>query len=186
MSVFLYFCTMNKGVSVDFRFLTLADLDCLVDLERVVLESIPDATLLRSNTISMWKICLSGPHKTLAAFSDGNLVAISVLYFPERGEDDDLSQYLISLPFHDCGNLRLSSANHKICLVHPGYRGFGLQVSMARALEQYAKEIGVRLLCATISPKNVYSRSNALSMGMVYDSTIIKYGSERDLFYKFI
>lgn len=177
---------MKNDLSVYYRYLTVSDLDILLDLERIVFDSLPDSSILRSNTRSMWRSCLVGPHKTLAAFSNQRLIGVSVLYFPNFGDDDDLSQFLVSVPSLSQGLYGPLTANHKICFVHPDYRGLGLQKFLSFRLEQYARDLGVRLLCATVSPKNIYSRNNALAMGMVYDSTIVKYGSERDLFYKLL
>lgn len=174
---------MKNNNILEFRYLTLSDFDLLLELESVVFENLPDRSTLRLNSRSMWSSCFVEPNKILAAFQGGFLVAVSVLYFPACDEDDNLSKLLLTIPTDSRG---LVSANHKICLVHPDYRGLGLQVSLARLLERYAVGVGVDILCATISPNNPHSRSNALAMGMIYDSTISKYGSERDLFYKFL
>lgn len=178
---------MNNDTTFTYRNLAGGDLDDLLRLESDVIQALSDHTILRCNTISMWKTCLQQPHYTVGAYIGEHLVAISVLYIPVRGEDDDLSQSLTS---PRCRSIVSSksfvSANHKICMVHPNYRGNGLQLKLADMVERYALEQGVVLLCATISPHNLHSRQNALSMGMVYDSTIPKYGGKRDLFYKLL
>ena len=49
-----------------------------------------------------------------------------------------------------------------------------------------AKNLGVELLCATVSPNNAYSENNMLKLGYTLNTTLPKYGSLRNIFYKLI
>ena len=94
---------------------------------------------------------------------------------------EDLSHLLVNVEIQN-----KKTANYKLCMVEKDFRGNGLQVELGKILEEKAKEKGIELLCATVSPDNVYSRNNMLRLGYTLNTTLPKYGSIRDLFYKFI
>lgn len=158
--------------------------DAIVHLER------PD--LLRRNTEQMWRACLQSPHLCIGAWCGEPpqvikgephaapvLAGFAVLYVPERGGAEDLSQLLTSIDAEP-----YLSANYKICIVRPAWRGHHLQVQLGQRLAAVAKEIGINLLCATASPHNAASVKSLLQLGYKEDSRIKKYGFERILFYQ--
>lgn len=63
--------------------------------------------------------------------------------------------------------------------VHPDYRGQGLQKRLMQEAEQYATEIGGRILLTTVHPDNHYSLNNILQQGYTIEKRIPKYGSVR-------
>lgn len=154
-------------------------LNALLDIQEEAFAALPDPSLLRRNTPEMFRACLLPPHVTLGAWHGDTLAASSILYFPEAAEDLSLS--LISpVP------AGTKAANYKLCIVRPAFRGNGLQCRLGLALEQCARQAGVGLLCATVSPKNKHSADNFRRMGYIYDRTLTKYGLERALYYKFL
>lgn len=154
-------------------------LGALLDIQEEAFAALEDASLLRRNTPEMLESCLLPPHAALGAWHGDTLAAFSILYFPE--EQEDLS---LSLTGVDRAGLR--AANYKLCIVRPAFRGNGLQYRLGLALERYAKEAGVWLLCATVSPHNSRSMENIRKMGYTYNRTLAKYGLERALYYKFL
>ena len=152
-------------------------LNALLDIQEEAFATLPDPSLLRRNTPEMFHACLLPPHVTLGAWHGDTLAAFSILYFPEAAED--LSQSLIKpVP------AGTKAANYKLCIVRPAFQGNGLQCRLGLALERCARQAGVGLLCATVSPKNQHSVDNFRRMGYVYDRTSTKYGLERALYYK--
>ena len=154
-------------------------LGALLDIQEEAFAALEDESLLRRNTPEMLESCLLPPHVTLGAWQGNVLAAFSILYFPEEQED-------LSLSLAEVDRMELKAANYKLCIVRPAFRGNGLQYRLGLALERYAKEAGVGLLCATVSPHNGHSMENIRKMGYTYNRTLIKYGLERALYYKFL
>lgn len=154
-------------------------LDDLLDLQDAAFAAMEDENLLRRNTPEMFRSCLLPPHVTLGAWLEGTLAAVSILYFPE--EEEDLSRSLAGV---DLAGRR--AANYKLCIVRPEFRGRALQYRLGMALEGMARERGVGVLCATVSPKNSHSARNIRRMGYTENRTLTKYGLERALYYKLL
>lgn len=149
-------------------------------LQNETLPDLPSADILRENTPEMLEECLNPPHHTVGAWYKGELAAFSVLYYPNN-EKENLS---LSLKGIDVSGL--ITANNKLCIVRKKFRGNSLQYNLGLVLERHAASNGTNLLCATVSPKNPYSINNILRLGFVYNNTLLKYGFERNLYYKFI
>lgn len=164
----------------EFEFLTLTknDVPKILDLQDRVIASLDNPELLRKNTEEMFLECVREPNLSIGVFYGGELIAIGILYFVTRPEED-LSGLLVGV---DVAGKR--TANYKLCMVDKPYRGNNLQYLLGRKLESYAKECGVELLCATVSPLNPYSENNVLKLGFIKNVTLKKYGAPRNLFYK--
>jgi RimJ/RimL family protein N-acetyltransferase len=158
----------------------VAELNDILLLQKETIASLPSPEILRENTAEMLSECLAPPHYTVGAWYNGVFVGFSVLYYPH----DDAENLSLSLEGVDLTGLK--TANNKLCIVREGYRGNALQYHLGKMLEQHAKNSGTNLLCATVSPKNQYSINNMLRLGFRYNRTLMKYGFERNLYYKFI
>lgn len=157
--------------------------DCLeeiLDIQEETLALLPNPELLRRNTKEMLAECLQLPNKTMGAWYKGQLVAFAVLYYPVV-QEESLAVYL-----DDPALLNMRSANLKLIIVRPGFRGNGLQYKLSARLEEYAREDGVEMLCGTVSPLNEHSMANMLKLGFQYAKIIHKYGFDRNLYYKIL
>lgn len=157
-----------------------SDLDSILEIQDETFASLEDKDLLRKNTDEMLLECLKHPHVTLGAWHGGRLAAFSVLYFPGNSPEN-LAASLTSVD-----GKNLFSANYKLCIVRPDYRGNSLQYILAKKLEDYAVQRGAKIICSTVSPKNPYSMRNVEKLGYIYDHTLTKYGLERNLYYKYL
>ena len=165
---------------LNFRECNEQNIDEILHLQDRVIASLPDKSLLRKNTVEMFCECVKSPNYSVGVWHEDTLVGIAILYYP-ADESEDLSHLLVSAV-----DTTVKSANYKLCMVDKNYRGNGLQVFLGEMLESRAKETGVKMLCATVSPDNEYSRNNMLKLGFSIDSRHEKYGSIRDVFYKII
>lgn len=154
-------------------------MDKILEMEAEALSSLDRPDLLRRNTVEMWSSCLRPPHLCLGAWAGAELAGFGVLYVPEKGGAEDLSQLLTRMDARP-----YSSANYKICIVRPDWRGHHLQVLLGQRLAAAANARGVNLLCATASPHNTASVRSLLRLGYLEDSRVEKYGFERILFYQ--
>ena len=177
----LYAQAMTEKASsiFDFRPLGLGHIGQLRALEQEALAHLERPDLLRRNTEQMWHECLQPPHICLGAWVGDELAGFGVLYFPAKGGGEELARLLVGVDVEHC-----ISANYKICIVHPRWRGHGLQVQIGERLAARAKERGIDLLCATASPYNMASVKSLLRLGYREDSRVEKYGFERILFYR--
>lgn len=165
------------------RYCTLgpSHLDEVLALEAEVLSELERPDLLRRNTVDMWRACLLPPHTALGVRVGEKLVALAVLYLPQPCDEEDLATKLLDVETEE-----IKSANYKICMVLPNYRGHGLQRLLGERLEKIAFHQGVTLLCSTVSPHNGASITSLLRLGYLYNRTLTKYDFERNLYYKII
>ena len=78
----------------------------------------------------------------------------------------------------------LRVVNMDTAVVHPDYRGHGLQKRMMQQAELELAESGKHILLCTVHPHNHYSLNNLLSQGYTICKTVALYGSERHLMRK--
>ena len=159
------------------------DVSCInqiLDIQEEVLHELEGFDILRRNSEQMLRECLESPHITLGAWYGDLLTAFSILYFPHTTTEN------LSMHLKDINVRGLITANNKLCIVRKEFRGNSLQYEMGCRLEKYAKEKNVNLICTTVAPENLHSENNMKRLGFIYNRTLMRYGSERCLFYKFI
>ncbi|MCR4658822.1 MAG: GNAT family N-acetyltransferase [Bacteroidales bacterium] len=156
---------------------TAQHLQLVMSLQQQALDTAGDNGTLRRNSPEMLAACLHKPHLTLGAWAGNTLAAIAILYVPTPGDPEDLAP-LLSHPSE------VASANYKLCIVAPPYRGHGLQRILGAELERQASQRGIGQLCATVSPLNAASLYNLQRLGYHIDRELQKYGSTRLLVYK--
>lgn len=83
-----------------------------------------------------------------------------------------------------CDEELLRVANMDTAVVHPDYRGLGLQKRLMQCAETELAEAGKRILMCTVHPQNQYSLNNVLSQGYTICKTVAMYGSERHVLRK--
>ena len=164
----------------DFKPLSSEYIDEIVEMQVVTLGQIDNPDILRENSYEMLLACLNPPHHTVGAFYEDDLAAFAVLYIP----DDGIENLAKSLEGIDVAGLM--SANFKLVIVKPEYRGNGLQVTLSAQIEECARELGAGVLCATVSPDNAYSIHNIEKVGFIFNRTMDKYGSIRNVYYKLL
>ena len=69
-------------------------------------------------------------------------------------------------------------------VVHPEYRGKGLQKHLMQCAEMDLADSGKHILMCTVHPQNRFSLNNVLSLGYSICNTIAMYGSERHILRK--
>ncbi len=128
-----------------------------------------DTDFLRRNTYETLAPCFSGGSRVLGVFSGEECIAFGILYDAEETKEN--LAYDV-----DCIDDILQSANVKLIIVRPAYRGNGLQRLLIDALQGYAKKNGKTWLCATVAPSNSYSMNNFIACGFTQHKVLQKYG----------
>lgn len=162
-----------------FRRCTIDDLDAVCMLQEKAFDVIKNPDILRRNSRDALASCLMEPHYTLGAFYGNELAAFLILFIGGDTEEN------LGLDLGLTDRELFLTANMKLVIVSPKFRGNGLQCILIQKVEEIAKEEGFKTLCATISPQNIYSIKNFEACGFVYHSEKKKYGGlERDIYYK--
>lgn len=166
---------------IDFKMMpcTARRLPDILALQEAAFEVLENPEMLRRNTAEMLGKCLQKPHCTLGAFDGDKLAAIAILYDAENVPEEDLSHLLQTVNVEE-----RKSANFKLCIVHPDYRGRKLQQLLGLKLEEAAKKKGIDILCSTVSPLNGASSHSLMKIGYRLDSVTEKYGFVRELYVK--
>lgn len=74
--------------------------------------------------------------------------------------------------------------NMDTAVVHPDYRGMGLQKRLMRCAEEELMKSGEHILMCTVHPENRFSLNNVLSQGYTICKTVPMYGSVRHVLRK--
>ena len=69
-------------------------------------------------------------------------------------------------------------------VVHPDYRGLGLQKRLMQTAETELSKAGQHILMCMVHPENRYSLNNVLSQGYTICTTVDMYGSIRHVLRK--
>ena len=158
----------------------LSHMDEILKIQNETFAELGERDILRENSEEMLRACLMPPNLTLGAWYGDTLAAFAVLYFPFE-EAENLSLCLENINIEG-----LKVANAKLCIVRKPFRGNSLQYELGCKIEAYALEVGVKLLCATVSPDNTPSLNNIRRLGFSCNRQLSKYGSDRFLFYKYL
>lgn len=123
--------------------------------------------MMRNGTMSLW-VAVDG-QQIVGAFDTLNPKLSSLNYGYILGLDDiDLRRVV----------------NMDTAVVHPDFRGHGLQKRLMQQAEKELAESGKHILLCTVHPHNHYSLNNLLSQGYTVCKTVKLYGSERHLMRK--
>lgn len=164
----------------EFRECNESDIDEIMAVQDDAFAHLENPELLRKNSREMLLECLNKPHYTVGAYYNGELAAFSVLYYPYT-EAENLTGNLLDVDYYG-----MRYANYKLCIVKHAYIGNSLQYHLANKLLERAEADGVKIICATASPDNVYSIRNIEKLGFKYNRTLEKYGYSRNLYCKIL
>jgi len=169
--------TDGKEVECTVEILDGKSLKKIVELEKNIVENLPSRDLFQDDTDDLILDFLGRRGLAYGVINEDNLIACSALYFP--GEREENLGIDIGLEED------LQTVVHlETIMVHPDYRGNGLQKILAEILIKEAKNRGFKHVLATVSPKNTVSYTNFEKLGFKKITTKIKFGDKlRDIMY---
>jgi tRNA pseudouridine32 synthase/23S rRNA pseudouridine746 synthase len=162
------------------RQLSLSDLPSILDLQQIVMDTLPDKKWFAGVDEEYFRTLLSNPEY----YSSGYFVRIPI-------ESNKNEIKLVSFAFALCWkentenygfdlNLvpedRLLTMNFEAFAVHPDWRGNGLQSLHIEECIKAAKKRGMKYGAATVAPNNTYSMKNFLDAGFREYCQKEKYG----------
>ena len=163
--------TIRKGTSQDTE--PFIELEALVrqqmeHKEWLFLDSPEEVReMMKSGTMSLW-VAIDG-ERIVGAFD--------VLY-------PQLESYNYGYTIGLKRDELLRVVNMDTAVVHPDYRGMGLQKRLMQYAERELTQGGKRILMCTVHPDNQYSLRNVLSLGFTICKTVPMYGSVRHVLRK--
>ena len=164
---------------ITFKKLTKEHIGLLLDVqEETFLAHNGDPDFLRRNTYETLEVCFDKNSLVLGAYLNDELIGFGILLDAQDTAENLAKDVEV---IQD----KLTSANVKLIIVRPSYRGNGLQKIIINKLQEHAKNCGFSYLCATVSPVNNYSLNNFLGTDFINYKTLNKYGGlSRILLYK--
>lgn len=138
-----------------------------------------DPDFLRRNTYETLEVCFNnGDSLVLGAFYNDILIGFGIL-LDAKTTAENLAKDVELIQD------KLTSANVKLIIVKPEYRGNGLQQIIITKLCEHAKKCSFSYVCATVAPSNSYSLNNFIACKFINYKTLNKYGGlSRVLLYK--
>jgi hypothetical protein len=132
--------------------------------------NLPDKQIFRLTTVREFREILRRRESVIGIHSNGSLIAYNIVSIPGKDDDNFGADIGIS-PEELC-----KVAHLKAVVVHPEFRGSGLQRKMAAIHLKVLRDAGFKHVCSTVSPKNCISVKNHLASGFVIRGLKVKYG----------
>lgn len=145
----------------------------LMTLQLEVVEALEDKAILQPLDEGELNFILRGNGVMIGVFVEEKLIAFRALLQPEL--DDEHLGYDIGLTTED--ELK-KILYQEISNVHPAYRGYGLQRTMADIIMQQVDLTKFNVVCATVMPGNIASLKDKFSQGMHVAALKLKYGGK--------
>ncbi|MCH7320301.1 GNAT family N-acetyltransferase [Solibacillus sp. MA9] len=153
--------------------LTEAHIPQLMKLQFEVVDALENKAILQPLVEGELGFILRGNGVMIGVFVEGKLIAFRALLQP--GMDDEHLGYDIGLTTE--AELK-KVLYQEISNVHPDYRGFGLQRTMADIIMQQINLTKFTVVCATVMPGNIASLKDKFSQGMHVAALKYKYGGK--------
>lgn len=151
----------------------------ILKFQDMIIEKLENKDFLRKNTPEMFKSCLKKPNITLGLFDNNKMVGLTILYNPAKHPEEDLSHYVKDKKEN------VEVWNYKYCAIDPDYRGHKIQQLLEKELEKYLPKEKEILLCSAVHPDNMASKKSMINRGFSFATSTEKYGSVRDIYYKY-
>lgn len=163
--------TIRKG--------TLADTEPFIELLQIAWKHMENkGWLYLDSPEEVREMMADGTMKLWVAMDGERLAAAFDILIPGL----DSYNYGYDLGFEE--DQLLQTVNMDTIVVHPEYRGQGLQRKLMMEAEKWAGEQGFRMLMCTVHPDNRFSLDNMLKIGYRIEKTLPKYGSVRHVLCK--
>lgn len=157
----------TKGEEFQIRTLTFDHMSDVLNLQDIVMENMPDKSLLFPLSRAELMESLQIDHVSGAYNKDGSLIAYCVLVANRPGERN------LAVDF---GAKPEESITFDIVAVDPQWRGYSLQQRFIDWSLEVANDSGAKYIHATVNPENNHSAQNFIKRGFAVKKTATKYG----------
>ena len=157
----------TKGEEFQIKTLTFDHMSDVLNLQDIVMENMPDKSLLFPLSRAELMDSLQIDHVSGAYNKDGSLIAYCVLVANRPGERN------LAVDF---GAKPEESITFDIVAVDPQWRGYSLQQRFIDWSLEVANDSGAKYIHATVNPENNHSAQNFIKRGFAVKKTATKYG----------
>lgn len=144
----------------------------LVDLQQAVVAALPDKAILQPLDEGELRHILEGNGVMIGVFVEEQLIAFRALLEP--GVDEEHLGLDIGLSEDELHQVLYQEISN----VHPDFRGYGLQQTMARIIMEQVDAAKHTIICATVMPYNIASLKDKFAQGMHVAALKFKYGGK--------
>lgn len=163
------------------RYLTLADLPIIMNLQQKVSEQLQSKDTLQALTPEEFTTILTGDRLMIGMFDQERLISFRAMLTPEVDDPHGHLGLDAGLPEHELSHVIYS----EVSVVDPAYRGKRLQTTMGLYLFERINREQFHHVCATVAPDNIPSLKDKLMLGMEISALKEKYdGKLRFILYK--
>ena len=160
----------QNGVKFEMDFLSESSLLEMVSLQDLILGHLPDPEIFFPHDRDYFRQIFQHDRSVIGVRVKESLAAYSIIRIPGH-EQDNLGRDI------GLAEDELTSVAHlQATVVHPAFRGNGLQRKMAAAHLHVIEDLGFKHVCCTVSPKNPASLGNIIHSGLVIKGLRPKFG----------
>ena len=152
------------------EFLSESSLQEMVNLQDLILGHLPDPEIFFPHDRDYFRQIFQHDRSVIGVRVKESLAAYSIIRIP--GYDQDNLGRDIGLAEDELASV----AHLQATVVHPAFRGNGLQRRMAAAHLHVIEDLGFKHVCCTVSPKNPASLGNIIHSGLVIKGLRPKFG----------
>lgn len=153
--------------------LTPEHLQEILDLQDVVVQALPDKDILQPLSTEEFLYILNGKGLLIGAYVDNQLIAFRGVIEPKIDEEH---------LGYDLGLVNESDLKRimyqEISNVHPQYRGYGLQKTLAKVIMDQIDTSKYDYICSTVMPYNIASLKDKFVQGFYIVSVRHIYGGK--------
>lgn len=169
----------KRSAVYEMRFLSEAALGDILNLQELIASNLPSPEIFRLHDKGFFLDLFGIERSVIGIIADGILIAYSLIHIPGKSQENLGSD--VSLPDEELNKV----VHLQAVVVHPDYRGNGLQRRMGKVQLKMIRDMGYERVCCTVSPKNPVSLRNILSNGFAIKGLRPKFGgSWRYIMYK--
>ncbi|WP_342558080.1 GNAT family N-acetyltransferase [Metasolibacillus sp. FSL K6-0083] len=140
-------------------------------LQQMVCDALEDKTILQPLSKEELLYILNGNGIMIGAFADSQLIAVRALLEPDVEEKEHLGL--------DVGAKNLARVLYQeISFIHPKFRGYGLQQTLATIVMTQVDMAKYDWVCATVKPYNIASLKDKLVQNIYIRALKYKYGGK--------
>jgi len=145
-----------------FKRLTTDDLDTILHVQEIVVDSLEDPSILAALTPEEYTYLLNDHGEMVGAFDQDKLIAIRAVLEPPIDEEH------LGFDFGLSGDELEHILYQEISMVLPSYRGHGLQQQLAKHIMNIVEQSSKAYthICATVAPTNIPSLKDKFKQGM--------------------
>lgn len=154
------------------RRLGIEDIAAIENVQQDVIAALEDKKILQPLSLEELQFILGDHGVMVGAFVGEELIAFRALLEPpldeeHLGRDAGLVEHELA-----------RAAYQEISAVHPNYRGYGLQRTLAQVVMQELDRARFDYICATVMPFNIASLKDKFAQGMRVVALKLKYGGK--------